>query len=348
MIVSAAPGPICSRGRMFRLATFNVRDFFDDATPFVIGGLDRDGFGQWAQRRAKQLYQRKIESVAAMVARLDADVIAFQEIEGPQVLDAVRAHLPHAGQYLPAVAGHADARGIACGVLSRFPITSVEVHGVGQLAFPSFAEGDSKPFASRLDSRRGVLEVTVTLPDATTLTLLAVHLKSARPIPRLDARGAPVDEEGHYAAAEGHARAAVLRIAEALHLRSRVEARLLREGKAQLAVLGDFNDIAESLTLRTVAGELAEPPRGRNADLDVATSLAGAVLHHCARAVPAADRYTILHRGARVQVDHILASRSLWRRFRGARVHNEELRDGGGDTREEVESDHAPVLAWFE
>lgn len=333
---------------MFRLATFNVRDFFDDAPPHVIGNLDRDGFGQWAQRRAKQLYHRKVESVAAMVARLDADVIAFQEIEGPQVLDAVRAHLPHNGGYLPAVAGHADARGIACGVLSRLPITSVEVHGVGQLTFPTFAEGESKPFAGRLDSRRGVLEVTVTLPDGASLALLAVHLKSARPIPRLDARGGAVDEEGHYAAAEGHARAAVLRLAEALHLRSRVEARLLREGKALLAVLGDFNDAADSLTLRAVAGELAEPPRGRNADLDAATSLEAGVLHHCARAVPSADRYTILHRGARVQVDHVLVSRALWRRFRGARVHNEELRDTNGDTREEVESDHAPLVAWFE
>jgi endonuclease/exonuclease/phosphatase family metal-dependent hydrolase len=332
---------------MFRLATFNVRDFFDDQPPHVIGNLDRDGFGQWAQRRAKQLYQRKVEAVAAAVARLDADVVAFQEVKGAQVLEAVRAHLPQQGGYLPAVAGHADARGIACGLLSRLPITSVEVHGVGPLAFPTFAEGDPRPFTDRLDARRGVLEVTVSLPDGATLALLVVHLKSARPIPRLDARGVAVDEEGHYAAAEGHARAAVLRLAEALHLRSRVEARLLREARALVAVLGDFNDGADSLTLRAVAGELAEPPRGRNADLDVASSLEGGALHHCARAVPSGDRFTMLHRGARVQVDHILASRALWRRFRGARIHNEELRDLG-DGREEVESDHAPVVACFE
>lgn len=347
MTVAPPPGYAPGR-RMFRLATFNVRDFFDDVPPHVIGNLDRDGFGQWAQRRAKQLYHRKVEAVAAAVARLDADVVAFQEVKGAQVLDAVRAHLPNQGGYHPAVAGHADARGIACGVLSRLPITSVEVHGVGPLAFPTFAEGDPKPFAGRLDSRRGVLEVTVTLPDGATLALLVVHLKSARPIQRLDARGAPADEDGHYAAAEGHFLAAALRHAEALHLRSRVEARLLREARALIAVLGDFNDGPDSLTLRAVAGELAEPPRGRNADLDAATSLEAGALHHCARAVPSADRYSILHRGARAQVDHILASRGLWRRFRGARILNEELRDAGNDGREEVESDHAPVVAWFE
>ncbi len=333
---------------MFRVATFNVRDFFDDVAPHVIGQLDRDGFGQWAQRRARTLYARKVEAIATMVSRLDADVVAFQEVENARVLDAVRAALPANGAYHPAVVGTADQRGIACGLLSRFPIANTEVHGAGQLAFPTFAEGDPRPFAGRLESRRGVLEVTVTLPDGSPLELLVVHLKSARPIPRVDDRGNPLDEDGHYAAAEGHARAMLVRVAEALHLRSRVEARLMRDGRAQIAVLGDFNDSPESLVVRAVAGQHAEAPRGRNADLDAATSLENGVLHHCAKAVAAPGRYSILHRGAGVLVDHILVSRSLWRRFRGARVLNEELRETSSDGREEVESDHAPVLAWFE
>jgi hypothetical protein len=37
----------------------------------------------------------------------------------------------------------------------------------------------------------------------------------------------------------------------------------------------------------------------------------------------------------------------LWRRFRSARVLNEELREGANDGREEVESDHAAVVASF-
>ena len=40
-------------------------------------------------------------------------------------------------------------------------------------------------------------------------------------------------------------------------------------------------------------------------------------------------------------------SRALWRRFRGARVLNENLRDGTGEGREDVESDHAAVVATF-
>jgi hypothetical protein len=128
---------------VFRIATFNVRDLFDDVAPHVIGQLDRDGFSAWAQKRARTLYARKLDAIAAMVLRADADVIAFQEVEGAHVLDALRAHLPSGGGYLPAVAGNADARGIACGILSRFPITSVEIHGVGELAFVTQAVQDA-------------------------------------------------------------------------------------------------------------------------------------------------------------------------------------------------------------
>jgi endonuclease/exonuclease/phosphatase family metal-dependent hydrolase len=330
----------------FRIATFNCRDFFDDAVPHVIGQLDREGFGIWAQRRARALFQRKLEAIATTVARADADVIAFQEIEGAHVLDALRTTLGD-GRYLPAVAGIADSRGIACGLLSRFPITSVETHGAGELAFPVFGDGDPRPFGARVHSKRGVLEVTVTLPDESNLVAMVVHLKSARPVPKVDAGGESTGETGHYAAAEGAARATVMRLAEALHLRSRVDARLMREPNAQLAVLGDFNDTPEAAVVRAVAGDLAEFPRGRHADLELTASLERGVLQHCAKAVHPGQRHTILHRGVGQQFDHILVSRGLWRRFRGAQVLNETLRDGAGEGRDDVESDHAAVVATF-
>jgi endonuclease/exonuclease/phosphatase family metal-dependent hydrolase len=329
-----------------RLATFNCRDFFDDAVPNVIGQLDREGFGIWAQRRARTLYQRKLEAVATVVSRLNADVVAFQEIEGVRVLDDLRALLPQMG-YGPAVAGTADARGIALGVLSRFPIVSSESHGVGELTFPVFVDGDPRPFVSRLHSKRGVLEVVVTLPDESTLVLLVVHLKSARTTRRLDAMGEPSDEVGHYAAAEGAARTLVCRMAEALYVRSRVDAWLSRSSRVQLAVLGDFNDSPESLVVRAIAGDLADAPRGRSSDLDAVTALENGVLHHCTKAVPRALRYSLVHRGNPLLLDHILVSRTLWRRFQTARILNEELRDAQSEGREDVDSDHAPLLAEF-
>ncbi|MBL8604030.1 MAG: endonuclease/exonuclease/phosphatase family protein [Myxococcales bacterium] len=330
----------------FRVATFNCRDFFDDALPNVIGHLDREGFGIWAQRRARSLYGRKLDAVAEVVSRSGADVIAFQEIEGARVLEDLRAQLPQAG-FQPAVAGASDSRGIACGVLSKFPIVSVEVHGAGELAFPGFVDGDPRPFGGRLVSKRGVLEVTVGLPDGTNMVLLVVHLKSARPVRRVDLAGEPSDDPGHYAAAEGSARALVMRMAEALFLRSRVDALFARDSRTQLAVLGDFNDTADSLVVRAVAGDLADPPRGRNSDLDAVTSLENGVLHHCSRAVPPSVRHSIVHRGHPMLFDHVLVSRSLWRRFEGARILNEDLPDSAHEGREDVASDHAAVVASF-
>ena len=106
-----------------------------------------------------------------------------------------------------------------------------------------------------------MLEVTVTLPDQTSLALMVVHMKSPRPVARVDAGGESTGESGHYAAAEGAARATVLRLAEALYLRSRIDARLMRDPHAQLAVLGDFNDGPEAAVVRSVAGALADMPR---------------------------------------------------------------------------------------
>ncbi len=330
----------------FSIATFNVRDLFDDAVPHVIGNLDRDGFGPWVQKRAKALYARKLESVAAMVARMDADIVAFQEIEGAHVLDALRAILPNEG-YLPAIAGVSDERGIACGILSRFPIVSSESHAPCELSFPTFVAGDPRPFAGRLFSRRGLLEATLALPDGSHVSTIVAHLKSARPVLRVEATDTDAAPDGHQAAAEGAARSTVVRMAEALHLRALVEARLMRDARIQLAVLGDFNDGPSSVVVRTVAGEIAELPRGRMPDPDDFTALDAGVLHACARAVAPSLRHTILWRGIAQQVDHLLVSRTLWRRFRSARILNEDLRDVGLEGRPDGDSDHAPIVASF-
>lgn len=328
------------------LATFNVRNLFDHVPPHVIGQLDRDGFNAWAQKRARALYARKLEAIAATLSRMNADLVALQEVEGQRVLEDLRALLPSHG-YAHLAAGAQDERGISCGVLSRFPLSGVEIHGVGELTFPTFADGDPRAFQGRLRSRRGVLEVNAALPDGTALCALVLHLKSARALPRLGANNAPVDFDGHFSAAEGAARATVLRIAEALHVRSLVEARLMRDSRMQLAVLGDFNEEPSSVVVRAIAGEIADAPRGRGVEVEQMNAFETGVLHHCARAVAPSSRHTILFRGAGQQVDHILVSRSLWKRFSTARILNERLRDCAFDAREEVESDHAPMVAEF-
>jgi predicted extracellular nuclease len=71
----------------------------------------------------------------------------------------------------------------------------------------------------------------------------------------------------------------------------------------------------------------------------------------CENNVPESARYSLFHLGKGNMLDHIVASRSLLRYFRGAEIHNEALPDESGAFRQDTkfpESDHAPVVAVFE
>lgn len=344
----------------FTVATFNALDRLDAAT---LGRdlLDTGETGEAKTREAaaagERLYRAKIRATAAAVRRLDADVIAFQEVHGVAVLDDVRALLPArdgrvSGGYLPAIAGPGDRRGIACGLLTRFPVTQVEHHADANLAFPAFVDGDPVPFAGRLGTRRGVLEVVLTLPDGTSLHVLAVHLKSklASPLVRADGAKHPVATMRDLV--EGQVRAEIARLAEALHLRGVVDRTLDLEPGAQLAVCGDFNDTARSLTVRVVAGDGATASRAAydQAVLGARAALAGRALHSCGDGLRGPAE-TITWRGVAETIDHVLVSDALWSRFAGADVHNERLGEVsaalGADGSGALESDHAPLLARF-
>lgn len=343
----------------FSIATFNVKDLFDDEPPHVIGHLDAELYTEVERSRARKLYRAKLEAIAAMVRRLDADVIAFQEIKNARVLDDLRALLPErqgapAGGYHPAVAAAPDRRGIACGLLSRFPVLEHRDHQVVGLDFPVFVIGDPHPFPSRLRTHRGVLEATVALPDGTRLVVMVVHLKSKRPTPLERVDGTEVPFSDHRSYAEGAIRSLVNRLAEALFVRRLVDERLDVDPAVQLAVAGDFNDDESSLAVRTVMGEIVHAGVVPLDEEQQAFSdrWRGRVLYPCARAVPSDQRYSLVFRGSVQQVDHVLVSPALWARFRGARFLNETLHEDnaspGADGVGPLASDHAPLRADFE
>jgi endonuclease/exonuclease/phosphatase family metal-dependent hydrolase len=345
----------------FTLATFNVLNRLDPE------GIARDLLGpepndeamiRAAVEASERLYRAKIAATAAAVRRLDADVIAFQEVHGIAVLDEIRALLParegipHGG-YMPAIAGPADRRGIACGVLTRLPVRDMTVHTGEKLSFPVLVEGDPEPFASRLTTRRGVLEVVLMLADGSPLHLLVVHFKSKLPSPlaRPDGTAHPIVTMRDLV--EGQVRSEVIRVAEALHLRSVVDRRLDEDPGVQLAVAGDFNDTPDSLTVRVVAGDATNAMRAAyfQALRGEPEPRAGRALHSCIGGVASARKQTIEWRGVPETIDHLLVSDALWSRFHGALVQNEQLSAIsaalGNNVETALESDHAPLLASF-
>lgn len=272
----------------------------------------------------------KVRHLAAVMARLDADVIALQEVGSLTCIRSVLEAMGPSG-YEP-VFGTPDARGIACAVLSRLPIASAQVHTAERLGFPVFQVGDPPPFGERLPLRRGVVHVRVLAPGLGEVDLVCCHFKSQRPVPLCDPSGAPLEPSFPAARAAGELRALVLRTAEALFVRELVDALLHADPQARVVVLGDLNDHPGSPTVRTVCG------RGDGE------------LRPCADRVPPERRFSVLFEGAPQQIDHILCTQNLYERVTAAEFLNADLRDHGTLLPDEhvPDSDHAPFLVRFD
>jgi endonuclease/exonuclease/phosphatase family metal-dependent hydrolase len=330
----------------FSIATFNVKDLLDPGTPPLAEDPEV----------ARGHYRAKLEAIAPVVRRLDADVLALQEISSARVLEDLRAILPpregvaHGG-YVALAAGSPDRRGIACGILSRFPLAGTCDHKPSDVGFPRFRVGDERPFPpGRVYAHRGILEARITLPDGGTLVVFALHLKSHLPLALEDEQGKPIPFDGHHAHAEGLTRSLVTRISEALFVRRLVDAWLDADPQVALAVIGDFNDGEDAISVRAIAGDpllgAARGPGGRPED-----PFAGRALVSCARSIPPEQRFTVAFRGNTALIDHVLMSRGLFGRFISARILNETLREdlaamGPGGVGS-LASDHAPLRADF-
>ena len=295
------------------IATYNVKDLFDSVNESTETHLNR-----------------KLDTLAAVVSKVDADVLALQEVGSEAVLDRLRERLP--GMYDFRIVGTADARGIRCALLARLPVRGHQVHTAAQLDFPRFVETDPLPFGARIPLRRGVVHAEIDAGALGVVHALVLHFKSARPVPFRRADGmavAPVTAREHV---EGELRTLVWRASEALFVRGLVDDLAAKNPGHHLLVTGDYNDVPASTTLRIVSG--AEP----NALHSAADALEG-------------DRFSVLHRGTRLEIDHMLLSTGLRARVTRARYVNDGLRDHSTLQDEDFptpDSDHAPLVVRFE
>jgi endonuclease/exonuclease/phosphatase family metal-dependent hydrolase len=106
-------------------------------------------------------------------------------------------------------------------------------------------------------------------------------------------------------------------------------------------VAGDFNAEDHETPLKILVGAEEDTGNGH---------LASRSLVVLDRSLAGDRRFSVLHHGRPLMLDHILASRSLLGRFRAIEVHNETLGDelvGYGKTRHAAGSYHAPLVAVF-
>jgi endonuclease/exonuclease/phosphatase family metal-dependent hydrolase len=304
----------------FALATFNVKNLLDP----------RD-------EGERSLLPEKLDAIARTLRACDADVVGLEEIGPARLLREIVAKLSGCG-YVEPLLGTADARGIRCALLSRVPIVQARVHTAEVLDFPVYWAGDPAPFGSRIPLRRGVVHARVEAPSLGEIDVLVVHFKSPLPLGLRDSSGAQMVAATPRAHAEGMLRSLVWRAAEALYTRGLVDQVLAGNPRARIAVVGDLNDVPGSPVVRALQGDVEGAGEGK--------------LFDCATVVEPATRFSALHRGRPTQIDHVLATASLYERRIGARFLNADLRDHAVlDPRRgepmTVDSDHAPLVVRF-
>lgn len=152
--------PIAGHSDFYRIATWNVRNLFDDI----------DDSYQDETPNSDQ-YKQKVGEVAQVIETLEADFIALQEIENLEALQRVNALLPVPYPQVGLLEGNDQIRGIDVAFLSRIPVTAVRSHARENLPKQP---GDKRNHRFSRDC------LEVHLASEPPVVLLINHLKSAR------------------------------------------------------------------------------------------------------------------------------------------------------------------------
>jgi len=201
-----------------RVATYNVRNLFTAAHPTL----------------AKR--PRELRELARMVSKVDADVLALQEVENAAALGELNLRIRHPYAYFGLSEGNSN-RGIHLAFLSRHPLV---LTGHDDITLEDGSGAVLHEFASECADimtpariRRGVARARVTI-GGQTLTVFSVHLKSRI---QLEWSGVDSDAVRH---AEAQAVARIVAGHEAEHPRDAT------------VLLGDMNERHDHASLQPI------------------------------------------------------------------------------------------------
>jgi len=218
LLVPGVPGT--SHAEDLTIAAYNAKNLFD---------VFDDPYTEDEKTQVKS--RQEIEALAGAIKYMEADVVAFSEIENEHVLKAmISEFLPDEGYQFIAASNSNSGRGINLGIVSRKPILSVTSHRFGLLTIPSSTRVWS--FA------RDLWQVKLRINDDHVLNLFIVHFKSRR-----DSSGDP--NSGKW------------RLAEAMEARRIVEQVAKAHPKEWYAIVGDFNDTPDNPPIKHLLDEEA-------------------------------------------------------------------------------------------
>lgn len=303
----------------------------------------------------------RLDLLRLQLARLRADVLCLQEVnaredraaDGRRVrtlapLDELLAGTPYAGFHRAVTRNRAgdalrDVHNLA--ILSRWPIVESRQYWHDLVPEPlvKLVTAEPKPATPEpLAWDRPLLHAEIALPDGRRLHAIDVHfrapLAAAVPGQKLDAFA----WKSVGAWAEGFYLSAVKRAGQALEARLLIDRLLAAEPLALVAIAGDFNAEERDDAVEILRGDEENTANG---------ALAMQVLVPAERAAPPGTRFTVVHQGRKLMLDHVLASRALMGALCHAEIHNEALEDelvGYASVAGSPESYHAPLVVEFD
>ena len=293
--------------------------------------------GDDADQGAKEVYQRKLDYLATTIRAVAPDVLAVQEIGGPEAADDLTAAIGTGWRAV--VSQHPDPRGIRVAALSPHPIAAeADVHAFPAGALPQVPDVDHGQLT---EMGRGALQARVST-DHGQLRVLTAHLKS-KLLTYPGGRRFPTSENER---ARGAGYALLRRTAEAVACRvqlNAVMAAAARDGAPTIATVmcGDLNDGVDAVTTELMEGPAdGDPHRPDKGD--------PVRLYNLGRLLPPARAYSRIYQGRTELIDHILTSRDLRLRLRSVDALVDDIGSITASVRnrkDAVVPDHAPVVA---
>ncbi len=212
--------PSVKVGSQFTMATYNICNLFDNVD---------DPYFHDETTKAKP--REDMVRVAAVLRDVNADVVAFQEVESRGYLQRfLEVFVPELGyRHIVHFEGN-DLRGIDVCLASRIPVGRVISHRHMRFQGP---DGRSYRFG------RDLLRVELRPEDGSPFEAWVVHLKSKR---------------GDTKVSDA------IRLAEATQIHAMIAERLAADPAADLLVCGDFNDTIDSDALQTIMGQSQGKP----------------------------------------------------------------------------------------
>lgn len=325
--------------KRWRLATFNLENLDDRM------GAD----GDFADRLAV---------LRPQLRRLRADVLCLQEVNahtvegkhGPRAatgLDRLVDGTDYAGYHRVISMNRggrrpADHHNLV--ILSRFPILSHGQVWHDLVPPPAVLPVTARPPAAEaqpVEWDRPILHAAIDLGHGRVLRVVNVHLRA----PRAAWLPGQKTEHGRWLSvagwAEGFYLAAIKRAGQALEARLLVDSLFDADDQALVAVVGDFNADDREAPVRTLRGDEEDTGNGH---------LAARMLVPAERGLSESRRFSVIHHGQRVTLDHILLSRPLLGSLVGCEIHNETLGDelvSPARVWQSPDSFHAPMVAEF-